>query len=80
VPGTTDGEPIAIAADHVNMVKFASREDLGYGKVSGHLQVMAKSAPGVISARWEEQDKIENGMLLGLVSYLALMVSSCSDY
>ena len=79
MPGTTDGEPIAIAADHVDMVKFASREDVGYGKVSGHLQVMAKSAPGVISARRDEQEKIENGMLLSLVSYLALMVIPSSD-
>jgi hypothetical protein len=60
VPGTTDGEPIAIAADHVNMVKFASREDVSYVKVAGHLQVMAEKASTVIRARWDEQDKVEN--------------------
>jgi hypothetical protein len=63
VPGTPDGEPIAIAADHVNMVKFASREDVSYGKVAGHLQVMAERACDVIRARWHEQDRIENGKL-----------------
>jgi hypothetical protein len=61
VPGTTDGEPIAIAADHVNMVKFASREDVSYVRVAGHLQVMAERASGIIHAQWDEQDKIENG-------------------
>jgi hypothetical protein len=62
VPGTTDGEPIAIAADHVNMVKFASRQDVGYEKVSNHLQLIAAKAPNIIHARWDEQDRIENGM------------------
>ena len=63
VPGTTDGEPIAIPADHVNMVKFASRQDVGYGKVSGHLKLMAEEAPEIVRARWDTQDKIENSML-----------------
>jgi hypothetical protein len=45
------------------MVKFASREDVSYGKVAGHLQVMAERACGIIRARWDEQDRIENGKL-----------------
>jgi hypothetical protein len=70
VPGTTDGEPIAIAADHVNMVKFASREDVSYGKVAGHLQVMAKKASGLINVRWDKEDKVENSTLSISISSL----------
>ncbi len=29
VPGVADAEPISIPADHLNMVKFASRDDGG---------------------------------------------------
>lgn len=62
VPGAADAESIAIPADHLNMVKFASREDSGYKKVSGHLQLLAEKALDVIGARWDEQNKIKNGM------------------
>ena len=48
-------------ADHLNMVKFASSEDGGYEKVSGHLWLLASEAPGAISIRWAEQDKIKMG-------------------
>ncbi len=41
------------------MVKFASREDEGYKKVSGHLWLLANEVPGAISLRWAEQDKIK---------------------
>ena len=61
IPGIADAEPIAIPADHLNMVKFASREDGGYEKVSGHLQVLAQEAPGAIGARWTEQGRIQEG-------------------
>ena len=40
------------------MVKFASSEDEGYEKISGHLWLVASEAPGAISGRWVEQDKI----------------------
>ena len=30
VPGAADAETIAINADHINMVKFASKENNGY--------------------------------------------------
>jgi hypothetical protein len=36
VPGAADAEPIVIHADHINMVKFTSKEDNGYRTVSGH--------------------------------------------
>jgi hypothetical protein len=61
VPGTTDAEAIAIPADHCNMVKFASRTDGGYEKVSGHLKILARGATAVIDARWAEQARIRNG-------------------
>ncbi|KAF7568322.1 hypothetical protein PtrM4_129350 [Pyrenophora tritici-repentis] len=44
VPGAADGEPIAIHADHIHMVKFESKTDPGYRTVSGHLRVMAARA------------------------------------
>ncbi|KAA6410089.1 MAG: nb-arc and tpr domain [Lasallia pustulata] len=58
VPGATNAEPVAIPADHLNMVKFASRQNGGYEKVSGHLQLLAEEAPDAIGARWDEQDRI----------------------
>jgi len=61
IPGIADAEPVAIPADHLNMVKFTSREDGGYEKVSGHLQLLAEEAPGAIAARWTEQDIIRKG-------------------
>lgn len=61
VPGAADAEPLAISADHLNMVKFASREDEGYEKVSGHLQLLAEDAPDAIIARWEEQGRMRKG-------------------
>lgn len=48
VSGAADAEPIVIHADHINMVKFASKEDNSYKTVSGHLQIMAQSASSVI--------------------------------
>ena len=61
VPGAADAESIAIPADHLNMVRFATREDGGYEKVSEHLWLMAEKAPEVIGARWTEKDKIKKG-------------------
>ena len=43
------------------MAKFASREDGGYEKVSGHLWLLAEEAPGAISVRWAQQEKIKIG-------------------
>ena len=62
VPGAADAEPVALPADHLNMVKFASRKDGGYGIVSGHLQLLAEESAGAIGARWEEHDRIRKGM------------------
>ena len=61
VPGASNAEPVAIPANHLNMVKLALREDGGYVKISGHLQLLAEEASGVINARGEEQDRMRKG-------------------
>ncbi|KAI4260720.1 MAG: hypothetical protein LQ352_000112 [Teloschistes flavicans] len=58
VPGATDAEPIAIHADHVDMVRFSSKENNGYRTVSGHLRIMAEDACNIIASRWEEEERI----------------------
>lgn len=62
LPGVSDAESIAISANHLDMVKFASCEDGGYEKVSGHLQILFEEAPDAIDARWKEQGRIQMGM------------------
>ena len=64
VPGAADAEPIAIPANHLNMVKFSSSEDVGYKKVSGHLQIITGEASDAIVARWEKQDRTQEGTKL----------------
>ena len=66
-PGAADAESIAIEADHLNMVKYASREDGGYKKVSGYLRLLAEEAPDAISARWTEENRIKRGERTALV-------------
>lgn len=61
VPGAIDAEAIAIPANHLNMVKFVSREDEGYRKISGHLRLLAEEAPVVIKQRWREDDSVKKG-------------------
>lgn len=61
IPGVADAESVAIPANHLNMVKFTSREDGGYDKVSGHLRLLAQDAPGVVDARWAEQGIMREG-------------------
>ena len=61
VPGAADVEPIVIHADHINMVKFSSKDDDGYKTVSGHLQIMSQSANNVIASRWKEERRINIG-------------------
>jgi hypothetical protein len=61
VPGAADGEPIAIHADHIHMVKFGSKTDPGYRTVSGHLRVMARDAGNAIGGRWDTEAKVNAG-------------------
>ena len=61
IAGTTNVEPIAIHADHINMVKFASKEDGGYKTVVGHLRLMAQEANSVVSAQWDAERRVDAG-------------------
>ncbi|KAF1940047.1 tetratricopeptide repeat domain-containing protein, partial [Clathrospora elynae] len=58
VPGAVNGEPIAIHADHINMVKFGSKSDPGYKTVSGHMRLMAGNAGDTIGGRWDTEAKV----------------------
>ncbi len=61
VPGQVDAEPIVIHSDHINMVKFVSKEDVGYRTVSEHLQIMMETAVGSIQSQWEAEARINDG-------------------
>jgi hypothetical protein len=61
VPGAANGEPIAIHADHIHMVKFGSKTDPGYETVSGHLWLMARAAGNAIGQQWETEAKKNAG-------------------
>jgi hypothetical protein len=61
VPGDADGESIVIHADHINMVKFGSKLDPGYKKVSENLQLMARRAGNAIGGRWDTETKLNAG-------------------
>jgi hypothetical protein len=63
VPGAADGEPIAIHADHINMVKFESKLDSGYQTVSGHLRLITARADNSIGGRWDSEDRTIAGTL-----------------
>jgi hypothetical protein len=67
VPGAVDAEPISIHKDHSNMVKFASVDEEGYKKLSGHIALMVGSAQSKIVARWSEYSRIRG--TLGSISY-----------
>jgi hypothetical protein len=62
VPGVVDAEAIVIHTDHINMVKFTSKEDSGYKKVSGHLRIMVQSASDVVASKWAKERRVEAGM------------------
>lgn len=55
VPGESDAEPIAIHADHINMVKFTSKEDPGYEVISGQLRLMVRDAEAAIELQLEKE-------------------------
>jgi hypothetical protein len=61
VQGDADGEPIVIPADHINMVKFGSRFDPGYKKVSENLQLMLAKAGTSIGGRWDTEARVIAG-------------------
>lgn len=61
VPGHADAEPIVIHANHTSMVRYPSRQDVGYVTVSEHLQIMARDAPGIIRQQWEAETRVDDG-------------------
>lgn len=62
VPGAVDAEPIAINANHRDMVRFTGREDGGYRKVQGHLRMMMKDAGKKVEEKWRIDDGKKRGM------------------
>lgn len=65
-------EPLAMHADHPNMVKFASKENPGYRTISANLLTMADKAPGAISARWENHNMELHGYYDGVRTMQAI--------
>lgn len=61
VQGAVDAEPIAIAADHRNMIRFTSENDPGYEKISGHMRLMMKTAAAKIEEKWRIDDAKKHG-------------------
>jgi hypothetical protein len=61
VLGHADAEPIVIHADHTSMVRYPSRQNVGYVTVSEHLQIMAKDATGNVRQRWEVEARVNDG-------------------
>ena len=62
VHGVADAEPVAIAENHINMVKFLSRSDGGYEKILEYLVLMVKLVQDKINARWELEERRKKGM------------------
>ncbi|KAL6362010.1 hypothetical protein LRP88_05493 [Fusarium phalaenopsidis] len=73
VPGHADAEPIVIHANHTSMVRYPSRQDIGYVTVSEHLQIMAKDAIGNIQQRWEAEARVDDAR--GNVNHFTLSLS-----
>ncbi len=61
VPGQANAEPVAIHANHVNMVKYASRDDNGYKTISRYLKDMANEAIKQTQQRWQAEKRSNEG-------------------
>ncbi|KAH6986817.1 hypothetical protein EDB80DRAFT_183685 [Ilyonectria destructans] len=79
VPGQADAEPIVIHADHKNMVKFLSKQDVGYTTVSEHLQIMMVDAEGIILSRWEAESRADNARGNGMQFSLGFSLSEVNE-
>ncbi|KAG7403952.1 Nephrocystin-3 [Fusarium oxysporum f. sp. raphani] len=79
VPGQADAEPIVIHADHKNMVKFLSKQDVGYATVSEHLQIMMVDAEGIIRSRWEAESRADNARGNGMQFSLPFSLSEVNE-
>lgn len=56
--GLTDAGVMAINSDHRNMVKFGNRDDEGFQRVSGTLQIMLRKAQGKINENWQIEEAV----------------------
>ena len=61
VPGQVDAEPIAIMANHVNMVKFSSQNS-EFKSVANQLKIMAKDACSKVEKNWQIERRVNDGM------------------
>ncbi|KAM3533696.1 hypothetical protein MY4038_003011 [Beauveria bassiana] len=73
VPGHANAEPIAMHANHTTMVRYASKQDVGYVTVSEHLQIMAEDATERVQQRWETQARVDEAR--GNINRFTLSVS-----
>ena len=64
VPGVLDVESIAIMANHLEMTKYPSESDMGYKKLSGHLQLIIQEATTKIQLSWDKEEWKNHSMIL----------------
>ncbi|KAI6080078.1 P-loop containing nucleoside triphosphate hydrolase protein, partial [Hypoxylon rubiginosum] len=80
VPGQADAEAIGIHSDHTHMIKFSSKDDGGYRKVSENLQIMAKGAGETIRSRWETEARLDTARRNHVAQFsLPLNLSQVAD-
>ncbi|KAG9656867.1 hypothetical protein KCU64_g5581, partial [Aureobasidium melanogenum] len=60
VPGNADAESIVIHANHTAMVRYPSKQDVGYVTVSEHVRIIARDATGNIQQRWEAEARVDD--------------------
>ena len=61
MPGQADAEPIAIHANHTDMVRYGSANDNGYRTISEELQIMTQEASEAIRLRWQTERRMDEG-------------------
>ncbi|KAI2623161.1 hypothetical protein GGR54DRAFT_629751 [Hypoxylon sp. NC1633] len=80
VPGQADAEAIGIHSDHTHMIKFSSKDDGGYRKVSENLQIMARGAGETIRSRWETEVRVDTARRNTVTQFLLpLHLSQVTD-
>ena len=62
VPGAMDAEPLAIMANHLDMVRYPDENDDGYRRVSGHLSLMVQKAGTAVNVNWQREDRSQSTM------------------
>ncbi|KAI0203722.1 P-loop containing nucleoside triphosphate hydrolase protein [Astrocystis sublimbata] len=63
VPGQTNAEPLAMGADHRNMVRFSGPKSSDYIIISETLQIMAMDARKNIRSRWKRETLIDSAII-----------------